>query len=195
MSPPVLGRTALGQPSLHSPPSSRPPLQRPGQSALPHPAPPLPLQVYKDTSVCPSTKPYLCHALPRPAHSLRFCPFEDVLGVGHEEGFASLLVPGTRGQGQAGREARPWGGVGLEALEGWGHGLPQWGWGLAWAHSGRLALSAAGAGEPNFDALENNPFRSRKQRQEWEVKALLEKVMLPPPPVLAQGLARYSGPG
>uniref|UniRef100_A0ACB8EF35 Uncharacterized protein n=1 Tax=Sphaerodactylus townsendi TaxID=933632 RepID=A0ACB8EF35_9SAUR len=83
------------------------------------------VQVYKDISICPPSKPYICHALPRPAHGLRFCPFEDVLGVGHEEGFASLLVPG--------------------------------------------------AGQPNFDALESNPFRSRKQRQEWEVKALLEK--------------------
>src|ERR1700732_1494577 len=71
--------------------------------------------------------PYMTHNIESSAvSSLRFCPFEDILGVGHSKGFTSLIVPG--------------------------------------------------AGEPNFDAREANPYQTTKQRRETEIRSLLDKL-------------------
>lgn len=84
------------------------------------------VQVYKDTHITNPKAPYLCLPVKAPIHGLQFCPYEDVLGIGHGGGFTSMIVPG--------------------------------------------------AGVANFDGLECNPYESKKQRREWEVKALLEKI-------------------
>jgi len=39
---------------------------------------------------------YLTHSIPhRPLASVRFCPFQDILTVGHNAGLSSVLVPGS----------------------------------------------------------------------------------------------------
>lgn len=85
------------------------------------------VMVWKDALVKRQRVPYMTHHAPASQiNDVRFCPFEDVLGYGHQEGLGHLIIPG--------------------------------------------------AGEANFDALEINPYASRKDRQEKEVRDLLNKL-------------------
>ncbi|XP_039268926.2 WD repeat-containing protein 46-like [Styela clava] len=84
------------------------------------------VEVYRDPCREIQKSPYLIHKLAHPAETIEFCPYEDVLGIGRDDGFESILVPG--------------------------------------------------AGEPNYDSMESNPYRSKSQRREWEIKALMEKI-------------------
>lgn len=54
--------------------------------------------IYADTAkqAARSPGPYMTELFPSSAvHSLFFCPFEDVLGVGHDSGIDSLIIPGA----------------------------------------------------------------------------------------------------
>lgn len=52
--------------------------------------------VWKDCFKSHQKNPYLTHLLPgSQVQSTRFVPFEDILGVGHNKGFSSLIVPGA----------------------------------------------------------------------------------------------------
>ena len=84
------------------------------------------VEIYKNPTKEPVSHPYMRHTVFKNITALDFCPYEDILGVGHGAGFSSMIVPG--------------------------------------------------AGEPNFDALESNPYQTTKQRQESEVKSLLDKI-------------------
>lgn len=51
--------------------------------------------LWKDVSAKPKS-PYLNHLVPsQTVRSVRFCPFDDVLALGHTDGISSLLVPGS----------------------------------------------------------------------------------------------------
>lgn len=83
--------------------------------------------IWKDVTKTKQTLPYMNHQYPGSrVEKNKFVPFEDILGVGHQKGVSSIIVPGSA--------------------------------------------------EANYDALELNPYESAKQRQEQEVRSLLNKL-------------------
>lgn len=50
--------------------------------------------MYEECCTKTVTHAYMRHNIARTINNLAFCPFEDVLGAGHDGGFSSLLIPG-----------------------------------------------------------------------------------------------------
>ncbi|CAO3612154.1 unnamed protein product [Cunninghamella echinulata] len=83
--------------------------------------------IWKDAFRTKQVSPYMNHLQAGSSITdIAFCPYEDVLGFGHDKGISSIVVPGS--------------------------------------------------GEANFDAYEANPYQTKKQRQEAEVKGLMNKL-------------------
>ncbi|CAL2040628.1 unnamed protein product [Caenorhabditis brenneri] len=84
------------------------------------------VQVFRGMHNGTCKEPYLVHNCGGVVTDLKFVPWEDVLGIGHANGFTSMLVPG--------------------------------------------------AGDPNVDTLRSNPYETKSQRKEREIKQLLDKL-------------------
>lgn len=83
--------------------------------------------VWKDIVLKKQTHPYMNHLINSSrVVASKFVPYEDILGIGHEKGFESIIIPG--------------------------------------------------AGEPNFDFFESNPYETTKQKQRKEVSMLINKL-------------------
>ena len=56
----------------------------------------LQVQIWKDGLSQRSSEVYMQHQIPGcPVSSARFCPYQDVLAIGHAEGLSTILVPGA----------------------------------------------------------------------------------------------------
>jgi len=55
------------------------------------------IEIWRDALSTKQVKPYLAHRLAKGAQAedLAFCPYEDVLGIGHSLGISSAIVPGA----------------------------------------------------------------------------------------------------
>ncbi len=54
------------------------------------------VEIFKDCCTKAVEYPYLRHNVHRAVADLKFVPYEDVMGIGHGDGFSSILVPGAK---------------------------------------------------------------------------------------------------
>lgn len=66
------------------------------------------VQVWKDALALKAQSPYLVQEFPgKIVQAIEFCPFEDILGVSHSQGYSSLVVPGAGAANFDSFEANP----------------------------------------------------------------------------------------
>lgn len=65
------------------------------------------VEIYKKPSV-DTQQPYLRHRFDSPVSDMEFVPYEDLLGAAHNQGFGSLIVPGTGEPNFDARETNPY---------------------------------------------------------------------------------------
>ena len=66
-------------------------------------------KIWKDALRKKQQSPYMAHDITSSTvSSLRFCPYDDILGVGHSTGFCSLISPGSGEPNFDAREANPY---------------------------------------------------------------------------------------
>ena len=53
------------------------------------------VQVWKNSTKEKQKMPYMKHRATHPVKSVKFIPFEDVLAVGHDEGYSQIVIPGS----------------------------------------------------------------------------------------------------
>ncbi|KAL2643345.1 hypothetical protein R1flu_010932 [Riccia fluitans] len=55
------------------------------------------IQIWRDALTEKQSKPYMMHRVPKGAQvqDIAFCPYEDVMAIGHGKGVSSILVPGA----------------------------------------------------------------------------------------------------
>jgi U3 small nucleolar RNA-associated protein 7 len=66
--------------------------------------------IWKDLLTCEGAArvPYMNHLIPgQTITNVQFCPFEDVLGIGHSGGFSSIMIPGSGEANYDSFEANP----------------------------------------------------------------------------------------
>jgi U3 small nucleolar RNA-associated protein 7 len=83
--------------------------------------------IWKDSYLSKQVSPYMAQTLHGcPIVDSQFCPYDDVLALGHARGISNFLIPGS--------------------------------------------------GDPDFDSLETNPYETKKQRRNAEVRHILTKI-------------------